>query len=97
MSFLPTDKRENTANSKRLQRTIVELTGIPSQVKEVKSPAVTQQTETQTDVTTTVKNRLQSRIEVSAGKIIIAEMSNVPSILIPMTMVTAVSREIAVL
>ena len=97
MSFLPTDKRENTANSIRLHRTIVELTGIPSQVKEVKSPAVTQQTETQTDVITTVKNRLQRRIEVSAGKIIIAEMSNVPSILIPMTMVTAVSREIAVL
>ena len=81
----------------RLYITIVELTGIPSQVKDVKSPAVTQKTDTHTEVTITVKNLLHNLIEVSAGKIIMAEMSNVPSILIPITIVTAVSREIIVL
>lgn len=88
---------ENAAKTIRLNSTIVELTGTPSQTKDVTNPAVTQHTDTQTEVITTVWNRLQIRIEVRAGKIIIADIRSVPSILIPITIVTAVSREITVL
>ena len=40
---------------------------------------------------------LQTRIDVSAGKIIKAEISNVPIILIPITIVNAVSTAIIML
>ena len=77
--------------------TIVAPTGTSLNVKDVKSPDNTQKTEIITEVIITVAKRLQSRIDVSAGKIIIAEISKVPSIRIPTTIVMAVSREIIVL
>ena len=81
----------NKTNSARLNITIVALTGISAHTKEVTRPPVTQNTETSTEVITTEKKRLHKRIDVSAGKIIRAEISNVPRSRIPITIVTAVS------
>lgn len=77
--------------------TIVAPTGTSVTENDVKSPESTQKTDTQTEQITTVAKRLHSLIDVSAGKIIIAEMSSVPSIRIPTTIVTAVRSEITVL
>ena len=95
--FLRNAKIANTINNTRLKITIVALTGISVHVKDVVSPATTEKTDTETATIITDKNRLHTRIEVSAGKIIIADIRSVPSIRIPITMVTAVSKEITVL
>ena len=63
----------------------------------MKSPAITQATETITEEITTLLNRLQTLIEVSAGKITKAEIRSVPSIRMPTTMVIAVSTETVIL
>ena len=53
--------------------------------------------ETQTDDTMTTLNLRNTRMEVSAGKIIRLEISRVPMILMPITITIAVSTESNVL
>ena len=53
--------------------------------------------ETQTDDTITTLNLRNTRMEVSAGKIIRLEISRVPMILMPITITIAVSTESKVL
>lgn len=96
-SFRIAETNKNSRKTARLKMTIVAPTGMSAKVNEVKRPETTQNTDTTTEVIITVRNLLHRRMDVSAGKIIIAEISSVPSIRIPTTMVIAVSRDMTVL
>ena len=86
----------NTRNSKRLHNTIDEPVGVPRIIPAI-IPDIQQIIEITAEEMTTPLKLLQSRIDVSAGKIIRAEIRRVPIIFIPITMVTAVRNAISIL
>ena len=65
--------------------------------KVIPSPIKKQAIETITEQIVTERKLLHTRIEVSDGKIIRLDISSAPISLIPITMITAVSRAISIL
>ena len=80
---------QNTMNNARFTRTTVAPVGV-SKEKEIIIPAKKQNSETTIELIITERKLLKIRIEVRDGKIINAEISSVPIILIPITIVNAV-------
>ena len=87
---------QNTMNNARFTRTTVAPVGV-SKEKEIIIPAKKQNSETTTELIITERKLLKIRIEVRDGKIINAEISSVPIILIPITIVNAVKTAISIL
>ena len=86
----------NTTNTIALTITTLAPVGV-SREYDVHIPIKKQKTESTPEQIITDLNFLQTLIEESAGKIISAEISRVPIILIPITIVSAVSNAITVL
>ena len=87
---------EKTTNITAFAATTLAPAGIEKQ-NETNRPAKKQTTETIAEVTTTFLNDLHTRIAVNAGNITRLDMSIAPIILMPITIVTAVSNETRVL
>ncbi len=73
--------------------TIVEPTGVPARI-EIKIPAIAQKTENPQAKTITRLKLLNSCIEETAGKIISAEISSVPTRFIARTIIVAMTAAI---
>ena len=84
---------QNSKNATILATTMLAPVGV-SYKKEAVIPTTKHKTESTAEQRTTVLKVLQRRIEVSDGKIIRLEISNVPIMRIPTTMVRAVSSAI---
>ena len=87
---------QNTTNTTAFTITTLAPVGV-SREKDAHIPIKKQQIDITPEHIITDLNFLQIRIDDTAGKIISAEINSVPIILIPITIVSAVSRATAVL